>query len=112
MAEHRSVHPRVRGGAEARVPVRIFVVLTLEVGGMLTSETMRHRHIVSARVYGNEVEVGQAVRDSGIPRGDIFVSKCQNITSRADSCTYESQHRRSYTQSTNMSAPSPPWMSR
>ncbi|EIW53073.1 Aldo/keto reductase [Trametes versicolor FP-101664 SS1] len=33
-----------------------------------------YRHIDSARVYGNEVEVGQAVRDSGIPREDIFVT--------------------------------------
>lgn len=40
---------------------------------------MHHRHIDSARVYGNEMEVGQAVRDSGIPREEIFVSKCRNI---------------------------------
>lgn len=33
-----------------------------------------YRHIDTARVYGNEGEVGQAVRDSNIPREDIFIT--------------------------------------
>ena len=33
-----------------------------------------YRHIDTARVYGNEESVGRAVRDSGIPRADIFVA--------------------------------------
>ena len=33
-----------------------------------------YRHIDTARVYGNEESVGRAVRDSGIPRSDIFVT--------------------------------------
>lgn len=33
-----------------------------------------YRLIDSARVYGNEVDVGRAVRESGVPRGDVFVS--------------------------------------
>jgi hypothetical protein len=32
------------------------------------------RHIDSARAYKNEAHVGEAVRDSGVPRQDIFVS--------------------------------------
>lgn len=32
------------------------------------------RHIDTAAFYGNEKEVGQAVRESGIPRQDIFVT--------------------------------------
>jgi len=32
------------------------------------------RHIDTAAAYFNEAEVGQAVRDSGIPRGEIFVT--------------------------------------
>ena len=32
------------------------------------------RHIDSARYYKNEAQVGQAVRESGIPREEIFVS--------------------------------------
>ena len=32
-----------------------------------------YRHIDTARLYDNEAEVGEAVRDSGLPREDIFV---------------------------------------
>ena len=32
------------------------------------------RHIDSARAYKNEAQVGEAIRDSGLPRQDIFVS--------------------------------------
>ncbi len=31
-------------------------------------------HVDTARIYGNEAEVGQAVRESGVPRGDVFVT--------------------------------------
>jgi diketogulonate reductase-like aldo/keto reductase len=33
-----------------------------------------YRHIDTAMIYGNEVEVGRAVRESGIPRAEIFVT--------------------------------------
>jgi 2,5-diketo-D-gluconate reductase A len=33
-----------------------------------------YRHVDTATMYGNEAEVGQAVRDSGIPRDEIFVT--------------------------------------
>lgn len=33
-----------------------------------------YRHIDTARIYGNEEDVGRAIRDSGIPRNDIFVT--------------------------------------
>jgi diketogulonate reductase-like aldo/keto reductase len=33
-----------------------------------------YRHIDTARFYGNERDVGQAVRDSGIPREQIFIT--------------------------------------
>lgn len=33
-----------------------------------------YRHIDTARAYHNEASVGRAVRDSGIPRGEIFVT--------------------------------------
>ncbi|BBA95766.1 putative aldo/keto reductase [Actinacidiphila reveromycinica] len=32
-----------------------------------------YRHIDTAAAYGNEREVGQAVRDSGLPRDEVFV---------------------------------------
>lgn len=48
-------------GAETRDAVRE----ALRVG---------YRHIDTARIYQNEADVGAAVRDSGIPRGEIFVT--------------------------------------
>jgi 2,5-diketo-D-gluconate reductase A len=45
------------------------------------SEALRigYRHIDTAEMYGNEREVGEAVRDSGLDRGDVFVtSKLSN----------------------------------
>lgn len=33
-----------------------------------------YRHIDTAQIYGNEAEIGRAVRDSGIPRGEIFIT--------------------------------------
>ncbi|SHL41983.1 aldo/keto reductase [Actinacidiphila paucisporea] len=37
-----------------------------------------YRHIDTAEMYGNEKEVGQAVRDSGLPRGEVFVTSKLN----------------------------------
>ncbi|RAL03868.1 putative glycerol dehydrogenase Gcy1 [Aspergillus ibericus CBS 121593] len=33
-----------------------------------------YRHIDTAAVYGNEAEVGQAIKDSGVPRQEIFLT--------------------------------------
>lgn len=33
-----------------------------------------YRHIDTAQMYGNEAEVGQAIRDSGIQRSDLYVT--------------------------------------
>ena len=33
-----------------------------------------YRGIDTARIYGNETDVGQAIRDSGIPRDEVFVT--------------------------------------
>jgi len=33
-----------------------------------------YRHVDTARVYGNERDVGRAVRDSGVPRDQVFVT--------------------------------------
>ncbi|MBK3586507.1 aldo/keto reductase, partial [Streptomyces sp. MBT57] len=37
-----------------------------------------YRHIDTAEMYGNEREVGQAVRDSGLNRADVFVTSKLN----------------------------------
>ncbi|MCY0928864.1 aldo/keto reductase [Streptomyces sp. H27-H1] len=44
---------------------RVTTLAALEVG---------YRHIDTAQMYGNEKEVGQAVRDSGLDRSDVFVT--------------------------------------
>lgn len=41
---------------------------------VLTALKLGYRHIDTAQVYRNEQDVGQAVRDSGIPRQEIFVT--------------------------------------
>lgn len=33
-----------------------------------------YRHVDTAQIYGNEADVGRAIADSGIPRGEIFVT--------------------------------------
>ncbi|MFD2239031.1 aldo/keto reductase [Aureimonas populi] len=33
-----------------------------------------YRHIDTARMYGNEKEVGQGIRDAGVPRDELFVT--------------------------------------
>jgi len=42
------------------------VAAALEVG---------YRHIDTAQMYGNERGVGQAIRDSGLPRAEVFVNR-------------------------------------
>jgi len=44
-----------------------------------------YRHIDTAEMYGNEAEVGEAIRASGIDRGEVFVtSKLSNAAHRPD----------------------------
>ena len=60
--------PRVGLGVWQAPPghvTRQAVTTALEVG---------YRHFDTARVYGNEADVGAAVRDSGVPRGEVFVT--------------------------------------
>ncbi|MGW2484179.1 aldo/keto reductase [Streptomyces sp. NPDC001251] len=42
-----------------------------------------YRHIDTAQMYGNEKEVGQAVRDSGLDRDDVFVTSKLNNDAHA-----------------------------
>ena len=37
-----------------------------------------YRHIDTAQMYGNEAEVGRAIADSGIPRGELFLTSKLN----------------------------------
>jgi 2,5-diketo-D-gluconate reductase A len=41
---------------------------------VLSALSAGYRHLDSATMYANEAEVGQALRDSGLPRADVFVT--------------------------------------
>ncbi|MFC0098502.1 aldo/keto reductase [Micromonospora marina] len=50
-----------------------------------TALEVGYRHIDTAQMYGNEAEVGQALRASGLDRGEVFVtSKLNNGFHRPD----------------------------
>jgi 2,5-diketo-D-gluconate reductase A len=54
-------------------------------GACLDALEVGYRHIDTAEMYGNEREVGEAVRKSGIPREEIFItSKLNNGHHRRD----------------------------
>ena len=71
---------------DSRVPMNhgssipILGIGTWQLQGRRAYEAVRHalevgyRHIDTASMYGNESEVGDAIRASGIPRDDIFVT--------------------------------------
>ncbi|GLX81754.1 hypothetical protein theurythT_12060 [Thalassotalea eurytherma] len=41
---------------------------------VLTALKAGYRHIDTAQIYGNELEVGQAITDSKVPRQEIFLT--------------------------------------
>jgi diketogulonate reductase-like aldo/keto reductase len=41
---------------------------------VLSALRLGYRHIDTAAMYGNEAEVGRAVRDSGLPREEVFIT--------------------------------------
>ncbi len=55
------------------------------VAAVSTALDTGYRHIDTAEMYGNEREVGEAVRKSGLDRSDVFVtSKLSNAAHRPD----------------------------
>ncbi|KAF9162164.1 hypothetical protein DFQ26_003819 [Actinomortierella ambigua] len=62
-----------------QIPLLGFGVYELEQGGeaeecILWALQAGYRHFDTASLYGNEVSVGNAIRKSGIPRNQIFVT--------------------------------------
>jgi 2,5-diketo-D-gluconate reductase B len=53
-----------------------------------------YRHIDTAQIYGNEAEIGRALRDSGLPRNEVFVT-----TKIAPSILRKADVRRSHEES-------------
>jgi len=43
-------------------------------GAVMRALQIGYRHVDTARIYGNEADVGAAVRESGVPREQIFVT--------------------------------------
>lgn len=77
MARTREI-PTVRLGDRAVMPVVGFG--TWRLTGQEAYEATRaalelgYRHIDTATMYGNEAEIGRAVRDSGLDRGEVFIT--------------------------------------
>ncbi len=62
-----------------RIPVIGFGVFLIPNGGptydaVRTALDAGYRHIDTAAIYANEEDVGKAIRDSGIPREEIFLT--------------------------------------
>ncbi len=75
MSEDRNV--RLSGGIEIpRLGLGVFRAGRGDETRRAVREAIRigYRHIDTARIYGNEKEVGEAVRDSGVPRADLFIT--------------------------------------
>src|SRR3954469_2196794 len=68
---------RPRGGARTR---QVGLGVWQSAAGATTRKAVRaaldcgYRHVDTARIYGNEADVGVAVRESGVPRGEVFVT--------------------------------------
>lgn len=68
---------RLTNGVEIpRIGLGVFQSARGEETRRAVSEALRlgYRHIDTARIYGNEADVGAAVRESGLPRQDVFVT--------------------------------------
>jgi len=74
-AEQRVV-PLRTGASIPRVGLGVFQAAR----GKVTRAAVRnalglgYRHVDTASVYGNEADVAEAVRESGLPRGEVFVT--------------------------------------
>src|ERR1051325_9704824 len=73
----------------ARIPIVGFGSMRLKdgAGAAAVEAAIRngYRHIDTAAFYGNEREVGQAIRASGVPREDIFLTtKVRDNNLKAD----------------------------
>jgi len=61
-------------------PIPSFGLGTFRLTGQTVIDSVRqaldlgYRAIDTAQIYGNEAEIGQAVADSGVPRGELFLA--------------------------------------
>ena len=68
-------HQNIRGGGVPSLGLGTYR-LTGEacVGAVNLGLSMGYRHIDTAQMYGNEAEVGRAIEESGVDRGEIFLT--------------------------------------
>lgn len=64
----------------------------LTTSSCLSALKSGYRHIDTAQAYGNEAEVGSAIKQSGLPRSQIFVTS--KIVSPADDGSAESTYQK------------------
>ena len=74
--------PRVRFNNGVEIPQLGFGVYQIDpseaVDATLAALEVGYRHIDTAQMYGNEKQVGEALRASGLDRGDVFVTSKLN----------------------------------
>ncbi|KAH7014083.1 ketoreductase [Microdochium trichocladiopsis] len=78
--------PNIRLGSEAQVPVLAYGTGTTwikqdgdsldrkTIDGIKEAIELGYRHLDGAQYYGTEAELGQAIRESGVPRSDFFIT--------------------------------------
>lgn len=84
-----SVVPNIDLNDGWRIPQLGFGVFQIDTGdtveAVIQALEVGYRHIDTAEMYGNEKEVGEAVRQSGIDRSEVYVtSKLNNTFHRPD----------------------------
>jgi diketogulonate reductase-like aldo/keto reductase len=64
------------GASIPRIGLGVFGVPRGEIArrAVLEALALGYRQIDTAKVYGNESDVGEALRESGVPRGEVFVT--------------------------------------
>src|SRR5207237_7778720 len=74
-----NIQSTVKLNNDVRMPILGLGVYQSPVGrvtpnGVNFALRVGYRHVDTARIYGNEADVGEAVRESGVARGDLFVT--------------------------------------
>jgi 2,5-diketo-D-gluconate reductase B len=68
-------HQNVRGEAVPSLGLGTYRLTGEDcVGAVSLALSMGYRHIDTAQMYGNEAEVGRGVEESGVDRGDLFIT--------------------------------------
>jgi len=74
-----NIQSTVKLNNDVRMPILGLGVYQSPPGGVTRNAVnfalrIGYRHVDTARIYGNEADVGEAVRESGVPREDLFVT--------------------------------------